>query len=311
MNDQFASRTIDLSPEQVWAATLGELELQMTRSTFNTWLKGAKLLRQDTEGGVLRFVVGVRNDYAKEWLDGRLHDSIARTLSAIAGQDTAVLFVVQNDERLMPEPPPLNVIQNGTAVNGNGRSSDEIQDGDGYSMPDNLGRDQVFIDLVEMPTEAFLATPHYAHKFWRPYLGLVPFSLWEVLRSYQYFANNHNSDWPTIILLSDSLGFGDRYTILGRNARNNKPAQTGALDVLVQHRLCKYRWYDAGSSKHRRYHFRAVNKLKILTPKQVAALSPRKQKEHNNLLQRYPDFDYATWERSTADTFMPLVREIT
>ncbi len=88
----------NLSPEAAWKAALGELELQMTRATFNTWLKDARLLSFETD----TFVIGVRNDYAKDWLENRLHDTILRTLSAITGQRTAVRFVVWSDELIAP-----------------------------------------------------------------------------------------------------------------------------------------------------------------------------------------------------------------
>jgi chromosomal replication initiator protein len=83
-----------MSSETSWKATLGELEMQMTKATFNTWLKGARLLA--CEGS--EYVIGVRNDYAKDWLENRLRDTIARTLSAITGQPSGVRFVVWSDE---------------------------------------------------------------------------------------------------------------------------------------------------------------------------------------------------------------------
>ena len=79
-----------MSPETAWKATLGELELQMTKATFNTWLKGARLLA--CENG--EFVVGVHNDYAKDWLENRLERAIVRTLSAIVDKPVSIRFVV-------------------------------------------------------------------------------------------------------------------------------------------------------------------------------------------------------------------------
>ena len=84
-----------MTPESAWKATLGELELQMTKATFNTWLKDATLLAYQEN----TYTVGVRNDYAKDWLTNRLHDTILRTLSAIKGQHVDVRFVVRSDEQ--------------------------------------------------------------------------------------------------------------------------------------------------------------------------------------------------------------------
>jgi chromosomal replication initiator protein len=96
-----------MSPETAWKATLGELELQMTRATFNTWLKDARLLGQEND----EYIVGVRNDYAKDWLEKRLYDTISRTLASIVRKPVNLRFVVWSDE-IIAEPQTLN---NGTS----------------------------------------------------------------------------------------------------------------------------------------------------------------------------------------------------
>lgn len=93
-----------MSPETAWKATLGELELQMTKATFNTWLKDARLLACEDD----EYVIGVRNDYAKDWLENRLQDTILRTLSAIVGQLVVIRFVVWSDEIISPPPQVMN-----------------------------------------------------------------------------------------------------------------------------------------------------------------------------------------------------------
>jgi chromosomal replication initiator protein len=94
-----------MTPESAWKATLGELELQMTKATFNTWLKDARLLACEEN----EFVVGVRNDYAKDWLENRLRDTILRTLSAIVDYNVTVRFVVWSDELITPAPSVMGV----------------------------------------------------------------------------------------------------------------------------------------------------------------------------------------------------------
>lgn len=87
-----------MNADIAWKATLGELELQMTKATFTTWLKDARLLTFDED----EFVVGVRNDYAKDWLDNRLAGTVHNTLSTIVGRPVAVRFVVWSDELIAP-----------------------------------------------------------------------------------------------------------------------------------------------------------------------------------------------------------------
>jgi chromosomal replication initiator protein len=79
-----------MKPEQVWSAALGELQMQMTQATFDTWLRGSKLLK--SEDGL--FVVGVKNGYAKDWLENRLLTTIKRTLARLVGRTVDVKFVV-------------------------------------------------------------------------------------------------------------------------------------------------------------------------------------------------------------------------
>ncbi|MDX1614035.1 MAG: chromosomal replication initiator protein DnaA [Candidatus Promineifilaceae bacterium] len=90
-----------MNAEAAWKATLGELELQMTKATFNTWLKDARLIACDDS----EYVVGVRNDYARDWLENRLADTIVRTLTAITGHPVEVRFIVWSDDLASPPPP--------------------------------------------------------------------------------------------------------------------------------------------------------------------------------------------------------------
>lgn len=90
-----------MNSELAWKATLGELELQMTKATFNTWLRDACLVSSDEN----QYVVGVRNDYAKDWLESRLSDTIVRTLSTIAGEPVDVTFIVRADEQMSSAAP--------------------------------------------------------------------------------------------------------------------------------------------------------------------------------------------------------------
>lgn len=98
-----------MSPETAWKASLGELEMQMTRATFNTWLQGTKALSYNGD----EFVIGVRNDFAKDWLENRLYDLIARTLSGVLGRPINVRFVVWSEELIAPRT---------VMANGNGRA---------------------------------------------------------------------------------------------------------------------------------------------------------------------------------------------
>jgi len=82
-----------MKPDLVWSATLGELQLQMTQATFDTWLRDSRLLKY--EDGT--FVVGVQSGYAKDWLEHRLLATIKRTLARQTGKTVEVKFIVWSE----------------------------------------------------------------------------------------------------------------------------------------------------------------------------------------------------------------------
>ena len=79
------------SAQSIWEAALGELQLQVNKPNYDTWLK-------DTTGisykeGV--FVIGVPNVFIAEWLRSRLHSLIKRTLTSITSQSVEIQFAIR------------------------------------------------------------------------------------------------------------------------------------------------------------------------------------------------------------------------
>ncbi len=98
-----------MRPDQIWQTALGELQLQLTAATFDTWLGRTRLI--SSEDGT--FIIGVHNGYAKDWLENRLLTMIKRTLTKLIGRSVEVRFVVWNkelesgkSEPLLQSPPP-------------------------------------------------------------------------------------------------------------------------------------------------------------------------------------------------------------
>ena len=80
-----------MNAEQTWQTALGELQLQLTKATFDTWVKSTYVI--SSEDGT--FVIGVHNGYAKDWLENRLLTTIKRTLVGIVGHSVDVKFLVR------------------------------------------------------------------------------------------------------------------------------------------------------------------------------------------------------------------------
>jgi len=78
-------------PREIWEIARSQLRLQMTKSTYETWVRDTSCLA--CEDGA--FVIGVNNAYAKDWLSLRLRPTIKRTLTSIVGHAVDVTFVVQ------------------------------------------------------------------------------------------------------------------------------------------------------------------------------------------------------------------------
>lgn len=78
----------DLDARDVWCQVLAELRMQMTGCTFDTWLRGSRVIRVDDQ----KVVVRVRDGFAVEWLKVRWIVPIQRTLAGIVGQGLDVEF---------------------------------------------------------------------------------------------------------------------------------------------------------------------------------------------------------------------------
>jgi chromosomal replication initiator protein len=78
------------SAKALWQAALGQLQLQVTRPNYETWLRDTSGLNLDD--GV--FTIGVPTDFIAEWLNNRLHDLIAKTLAGIVGQPLQLAFSI-------------------------------------------------------------------------------------------------------------------------------------------------------------------------------------------------------------------------
>ncbi|MGW8181958.1 MAG: DnaA ATPase domain-containing protein, partial [bacterium] len=112
-----------------WQATLGELQLQMTRATFDTWLRGSEVIA--FEDGTL--TVYVRHGYAVDWLQNRLMPIIKRTLQRHAGSGVDVMFTASSPDPgenlvLVPETVPEETlpVQEAQPEKPNGRPSTDL-----------------------------------------------------------------------------------------------------------------------------------------------------------------------------------------
>ncbi len=93
-----------MNAEQAWQSVLAQLQMEMPRASFDTWVRDTRPLAYDN--GLI--TVGVRNAYARDWLESRLATNVGKLLIDILNSNVAVKFVVsQTDENASttdPEP---------------------------------------------------------------------------------------------------------------------------------------------------------------------------------------------------------------
>ena len=81
-----------MKAEQAWQATLGQLQTDMPKAAFETWVREARYLSYE-DGS---FIVGVSNAYARDWLQSRLSSTVNRILTSLLNRTVEVSFVVWN-----------------------------------------------------------------------------------------------------------------------------------------------------------------------------------------------------------------------
>jgi chromosomal replication initiator protein len=83
-----------MDTSQLWQAVLGEIELQVSRPNFLTWLKNSQLIEKNDREGVV--LVGLPNNFAKEWVKSRYHKIILGSLRNLDGSIKNVDYTVTN-----------------------------------------------------------------------------------------------------------------------------------------------------------------------------------------------------------------------
>lgn len=84
---------LNQTSEQLWTKILGQLQLQMTQATFDTWVKDTFVVSQTDDS----WVIGTKSVFAKDWLENRLFVTINRTVTNVMKQSIDLEFVVVTD----------------------------------------------------------------------------------------------------------------------------------------------------------------------------------------------------------------------
>ena len=79
--------------DELWKAALGEIELQVSRANFKTWLQNTSIA--DKKGGVV--TIAVPNSFTKEWLENKYHKFILKSLRNLESEIKEVNYQIKQN----------------------------------------------------------------------------------------------------------------------------------------------------------------------------------------------------------------------
>lgn len=103
-----------MSPQQIWETALGELELELSRANFNTWLRNTKVL--DKKEDII--IIGVPDSFTKEWLENKYYEKIISTVQGVSREVKKIHYEIKTDlftaiphisERRRPDAPSHSI----------------------------------------------------------------------------------------------------------------------------------------------------------------------------------------------------------
>lgn len=85
--------------QELWEAALGEIEVSISRASFNTWFKNSRLISR--EGG--KVVVGIESVFQKSWIESKFNDIVIKALRHIDSTIKEVVYEVHQAGALAAE----------------------------------------------------------------------------------------------------------------------------------------------------------------------------------------------------------------
>ncbi len=89
-----------MNPQQAWQNLISQLQKEMSKAAFDTWVRSAELISFENDV----FNIGVQNAYARDWLESRLASTITRLLTGMMGTPISVQFMVWHKETQIDKP---------------------------------------------------------------------------------------------------------------------------------------------------------------------------------------------------------------
>lgn len=85
---------------ETWQNILHLLEQELSKPSFDTWLKSTKLISYTNH----ILIIVVPNEFAKDWLETRYFDLIKNTAAQVLNEDVSLSFIIQGHENSLEKP---------------------------------------------------------------------------------------------------------------------------------------------------------------------------------------------------------------
>lgn len=86
-----------MDKNDIWQSILQELEKEVSKPSFDTWLKSTYMLSIDKD----LLTIVVPNEFAKDWLESRYYSLIKNKASNVIKSDVSLRFIIQGQEKLI------------------------------------------------------------------------------------------------------------------------------------------------------------------------------------------------------------------
>ncbi|PSO43988.1 MAG: chromosomal replication initiator protein DnaA [Parcubacteria group bacterium SW_4_49_11] len=110
--------------QRIWNAVLGEIELNVSKAQFDTWIKDTYIVRMDKN----EIIVCVPNTFTREWLSNKFHSLIVESVQNITGEIKTVSYEIE--DRTVSRTKANHIVDLKSSVGRMSSNNEETEDAD-------------------------------------------------------------------------------------------------------------------------------------------------------------------------------------
>ena len=80
-----------MTKDELWQLVLGELELSLSKASFDTWFKNTFIAALENE----QVIIGVPNLFTQAWFEKKYHELIIKTLKKITNNQVKNIIYIE------------------------------------------------------------------------------------------------------------------------------------------------------------------------------------------------------------------------